>query len=258
MSKEKSIWKKLRSSRLMKVIVILIIFFGLVVLMDRVVMPAYVHLGDEMQMPEVVEMNVGEARDFLEKQGFDVIIADSVYDAYLAKGTVVEQNPLSYSTVKKGRNVYLTVSIGEKPIIMPNLFNKSPRQAELLLQQHGLELDSKFYDYSDISPEGVVIGQSYPQGQKIKKGANISITISLGAMPQRRVIPGLVGQSLGAAKKQLQVLGIEKIQIDYEEKENMLPETVLSQSIPAGEQVGRQDSIRLTVSKIKQIDEPEE
>ncbi len=258
MSNEKSFWKKILSGRLMKVLVILVIFFGIVVLMDRVVMPYYVHLGDEMQMPEVVEMNVNEAKDFLEKQGFDVIIADSVYDAYLAKGTVVEQNPLSYSTVKKGRNVYLTVSIGEKPIIMPNLFNKSPRQAELLLQQHGLELESKFYDYSDISPEGVVIAQSYPQGQKIKKDAKVSITISLGAMPQRQVIPDLVGQSLGAAKKQLQVLGINTINIDYEEKENMLPETVLSQSLPAGQQIGHQDSISLKVSKIKQFDEPDE
>ncbi len=217
-------------------------------------MPTYVRLGDSMPLPDVVELPLEDAKNVLENKGFDVIIADSVYDSHYAKGLVVEQMPFAYSEVKKGRNVYLTVSIGEKPIVMPNLFSKSPREAELILKNNGLELGSKYYEYSDLALEGVVINQSFPPGQTVKQGKEIDITISLGQMSQKQEFPNLVGQSLGVAKKKLEALGISNVEIEYREKENMLPETVLKQNIPAGAPLEIEKPVRLTVSKVGQIE----
>ena len=250
MNQTPTFWQKLKTSRIVRFSLYAAGFVLFVILMDKVVMPMYVHLGDELEMPDVTEMTVEDATAQLEQQGFSVIIADSVYDANYPKGAVVEQNPYPFSRVKKGRHVYLVVSIGKKPIIMPNLFYKSPRDAELILKSYGLELGSKNYEYNDFAVEGVVIGQSYPQGQKIKRGAKVDITISLGPFPTVKTVPEVVGKSLNAAKKQLRTLGLRQIEVEYEERENILPETVLKQSIKGGTPIEEGMKILLTVSKL--------
>ncbi|HID38420.1 MAG TPA: PASTA domain-containing protein [Calditrichaeota bacterium] len=250
MNQTPTFWRKLKTSRIFQSAVVIVGFFLFVVLMDKVIMPMYVHLGDELEMPDVTEMTVEDATNFLEQQGFSVIVADSIYDANYPKGTVVEQNPYPFSRVKRGRHVYLVVSIGKKPIIMPNLFYKSPRDAELILKSYGLKMGRKNYEYNDFAVEGVVIGQSYPQGQKVKRGTRIDITISLGPFPTVKTVPEVVGKSLSAAKKQLRTLGLRNIEVEYEVRDNILPETVLKQSIKRGTPVEEGMKIVLTISKL--------
>ncbi len=240
------LWKR----KVVRYITGLVAFILIVLLFNDVVMPWYVRLGQEYELPDVVSMPVKQAKDSLKKAGFQLVIKDSVYDENFAPGTITEQQPSAYSKVKKGRHVYVTVSIGEKPIIMPNLFFKSPREAELILKSKGLQLGNLYYEYSDLALQDVVIGQSFPQGQKVKPGTKIDLTISLGPMPKKKVVPDLVGKSLDAAKKQLQLLGVKNIRVEYEYKENVLPETVLAQSIKKGTPINQVQSIKLTVSQL--------
>ncbi len=243
-------WKKIWQFKLSKFVLLFLAFVFVVLLFDNLIMPWYVRLGEEYELPDVVTMQIDEARKILEENGFGVVIADSVYDENFDPGTVVEQNPAAFSKVKRGRHVYLTVSIGEKPITMPNLFFKSPREAELILKANGLELGALYYEYSDLALENVVIGQSYPQGQPVKKGTRIDLTISLGPFPQKKLMPDLVGKSLSLAKRQLQLLGIKDIQIEYETREDILPETILGQSVKAGTPVEKVQSVKLKVSRL--------
>ena len=247
--------EKYRSSIFYKILFWLIVFILFVITMDKFVMPAYVRLGQEVELPDVVDMSAENAEKTLENKGFHGVITDSVYDTHYDVGMIVEQMPPAFSTVKEGRHVYLTVSIGEKPIIMPNLFYISPRDAELTLQSYNLELGAKHYEYENSSPEGVVIAQSYPQGQKVKRGTKINITISLGPFPERRTIPQLVGKSLDEARSQLKILGMDKIKIIYEEKANILPKTILKQSIKPGTPVDEEKELELTVSEIEKSEE---
>ena len=246
---------KYRSSIFYKILFWLIVFFVVVLVMDKFVMPTYVRLGQEVELPDVVEMSAENAKKTLESHGFHGVITDSIFDAHYEVGMVVEQMPPAFSTVKKGRHVYLTVSIGEKPIIMPNLFYISPRDAELTLQSYNLKMGAKHYEYDDSSPEGVVIAQSYPQGQKVKRDTRINITISLGPFPERRTVPQLVGKSLEEAKSQLKMLGMNKIKITLEERANILPKTVLKQSIEPGTPVDEEKEIELIFSKIEKSEE---
>ncbi|NOX90611.1 MAG: PASTA domain-containing protein [Calditrichaeota bacterium] len=244
------IFKRVFSLRITKYILGLLAFILIVLLFDKVIMPWYVRLGEEYELPDVVSMRFEEAKDSLEHAGFRVMISDSVYDQNYPPGTVIEQMPPAYSKVKEGRHVYLRVSIGEKPIIMPNLFFKSPREAELILKSNGLELGAMYYEYSDLALENVVIGQSYPQGQLVKRGTKIDLTISLGPFPKQKVVPGLVGKSLDVAKRQLQLLGVKTIRIEYEYRDNILPETVISQSVKAGTPIENVKEIKLVVSQL--------
>jgi len=231
-----------------------LLFILFVILMDRVIMPWYVRLGHEVELPDVVEMTIIDAQKKLEKDGFSVLIADSIYDAHYEVGTVVEQMPLPLTTVKTGRHVYLKVSIGEKPIMMPNLFYKSPRDAQLILESFDLPLGIIEYEYSDISLEGVVISQSYPAGQVIKKGMAVNMTVSLGPFPKQPTVPQLVHKSLTVAKKQLKDLGLAKISVEFEERDDILPETIIQQSLEKGILIDETTEIVLIVSKLKKND----
>ncbi len=247
--------KTLWQNRISKSLLLIFLFILFVLLMDIVVMPSYVRLGKEVQLPDVVEMDIRSAQNRLEKSGFSVVISDSIYEANFPEGTVIEQMPLPFTTVKSGRHVYLKISIGEKPIIMPNLFYKSPRDAELLLKSYDLTIGSVEYEYSDISLEGVVISQSYPAGQEVKKTTPIHVTISLGPFPKLPKIPNMVRKSLDAVKKQLKLLGVKKVTIEYEERDDILPETILEQSLAAGTIISNDTEINLLVSKLKKEEE---
>lgn len=245
----------LKDNKLFKIAVVFISLILLISIMDKLVMPWYVDLGDEIEMPDVVQNNINEARINLEKQGFVVHISDSVFNANFAEGTIVEQMPKAYSTVKAGRNVYLTVSSGDKPIIMPNLFGLSPRDAEIKLASTGLELRTQLQVYNDLYPEGMVIGQSFPQGEQISKNTKVTITVSLGKMPENKKIPNLVGKSLSAAKQQLKQLGVKIGDIECEENNLYLPNTVLKQSLQEGKSITEDTEMELTVSKYEDKDE---
>ncbi len=249
MSKLKQAFSWFKNSRIFKPIIFLISIIIISLLMDKLIMPWIVNLGDERELPDVIEMSVAQAANELTKNGFKVIIQDSLFDANHPLGTVIEQNPYPFATVKEGRRVYLTISIGEKPIIMPKLIGLSPRDAELTIISRDLVMGNKRYVPSEIYLEGTVIGQSYPQGQQIKTKTKINITISLGKLKEEVTVPSLVGKSLREAKEKLKVLGIQIGEVSYEERGNILPETVLEQSLLEGKNPEEGDVIDLVVSK---------
>jgi serine/threonine-protein kinase len=240
---------------------LILVFLSLILvalLFDKIIMPLYVGLGNETELPDVIEMPLAEAKNLLDKEGFRVVVKDSLYDANHEVGTVIEQNPYPYATVKEGRRVYLTVSIGEKPIVMPNLFGVSPREAELILRTYGLKLGSKFYVPNDRYYEGTVMSQSYPQGQEIKPGSKIDIVISLGQINKDPVTPDLVGKSLHEARERLKAVDLKIAEIIWEERENILPETIISQSMSPGQKFEEGEAITLVVSKEKSPDSDSE
>ena len=251
MNKIKQFFEWFKNTWAYKPILFIIIIILLTVLMDKIVMPLVVDHGNERELPDVIEMTLDQARNVLEKEGFNVIIKDSLYDANHDLGTVIEQSPYPFATVKDGRRVYLTISIGDKPIIMPKLIGLSPRDAELTIRSYNLQMGSKSYMPSDIYLEGTVIGQSYPQGQQIKPKTKINITISLGKLKDEKTVPTLIGKSLYEAKEILKMNGIKINEISYEERDKILPETILKQSLEPGDQVEPGTTIDLVVSKEK-------
>lgn len=222
-----------------------------VLLMDSVIMPWYTRLGDEYELPDVTEKPLEEAKEILDENGFIPIVQDSVYHAFYPPGTVTRQNPASYSTVKRGRRVYLVVSAGAKPVYMPNLIAETLTNAELKLREVGLRVGSVFRDYSTQYPyRGVVTQQSVPPGEKVLANTPVNLTISLGPPPASLNVPNLAGKSLESAVQELQALGFAPDQIlqKYRFRPNLVPNTVIGQSAPPGTPVSEVAVIELLVS----------
>ena len=161
-------------------VLLMVLILAFAVLMDYVVMPYYTKHGKEFELPDVTDRPIEEAIESLELDGFKPLIQDSVYDETISPGSVIQQNPLPFSRVKEGRRVYLVVSIGEKPIYIPQLIGLTPQDAEFRLREQSLRLNQTFYEFSDFYPRGVVINQSIPAGQQFHTQFPMRAAVHLG------------------------------------------------------------------------------
>lgn len=242
--KEKVLTKKFFK----KLLLVFSILCGLLLLMDFVIMPLYTKHGWEYELPDVTDRPVTEAMEILDSCGFVPLIKDSVYDEKFSPGSVIQQNPLPFSKVKSGRRVYLIVSIGEKPRYVPALIGLTPQDAEFRLREQELNLNQIFYEFSDFYPRGVVISQSLPAGEIAQKHQSVNITVSLGVAPTTFEIPNLVGKSLDTAEKELEAIGVKIAKVKYSYRPQLVPGTVLNQSIDAGTSAAKIESISILVS----------
>ena len=227
--------------------VLLIVFY---VLMDKVVMPAYTRHGQAIDVPDVTNMTFETARSVLEEHKLKAVKGGERYDSRVPPGYVLFQEPSAGSKVKTGRRIYLTLSKGERTIAMPNLVGGSERDAVFKLNSMGLSVDSVDYDYSSYYPDGVVADQSIPPGTEIPVGTKVRLTVSLGPMPTEFIVPNVVGKSLDEARKAIKKAGLTVGHVVYQESDELLPDTVIEQSLEPGTKVSAGDTLDLVVSKL--------
>ena len=71
--------------------------------------------GSYLKVPSVTGKNSDDAVKYLEDQGFDVVITDSLYNDSLPLNTVKKQLPDAGATVKVNRTVFLNIN----PVVLP-------------------------------------------------------------------------------------------------------------------------------------------
>jgi beta-lactam-binding protein with PASTA domain len=83
----------------------------------------------------------------------------------------------------------------------------APLQAERLLGDHGLVLESGNRFFSSDVPEGRIMSQTPLPGAQVRRGWRVRVAESMG--PQRMVIPNLIGGSERAAEINIRRRGLE-------------------------------------------------
>lgn len=146
-----------------------------------IVLKSYTRHGREVDMPNFVGQNSVALIDTLLPSDYIIVITDEVYDKTMEPGTIIKQNPEAGEKVKKGRKVYLTVATSEPPtVIMPELRDVSLRQAEIMLNALGLELEGtilKPSPYENAVLEQLHNGRVIAAGTKIKMGDKITLVV---------------------------------------------------------------------------------
>ncbi len=168
--------------------------------------------GEYEKVPAVTGKSIETARALLKARGFNVEVADSVYDLAQPKLSILKQSPEPEATVKKGRTVYLTINRQVAPtVIMPNLVGLSLRSAELYLQGMGLKMGdttskpdiarnsilNQIYNGSDIKP-----------GSPVPIGSKINFVVGRGIGEQEIDVPDLVGLTYADAQSLLGSMNI--------------------------------------------------
>ncbi|MDA3838230.1 MAG: PASTA domain-containing protein [Candidatus Delongbacteria bacterium] len=238
------------------IMTILVVGFISIFIFDNVIMPSYTSLGNEYPVPDVTERYLDEAKRILEMDGF--ILSDEVtekIDYKVLPGIIVEHYPKPGSICKKGRKIYVTISKGGLPAIVPNLIGLSPQDAKYNILDSKLYLDSILYEFSVDFPEGVVIGQSLVVNDSVVMGDSLFIVVSLGKHPTEFVIPSVKGKNIEEAAEIINKSGFMIGEVVYYKDEDLLPGTVIDQKPPKDEIVYQGTEIRLLVSTL--VDPPE-
>jgi len=223
----------------------------LLLALDRVIMPRIVRHNEQIVVPNIIEMTVAEAESTLTERRLQLYETGREYDPFIPPGMILSQQPEGGSLVKgKGRTIYVIISRGGEKVTVPNLQGVSLRQARLLLERVNLGLGKISWMYTEDFPEEVVISSAPGYKAEVYQGEVIDLLVSQGPVPPTAVVPDFIGYSLEGAILLAQDNGLKIGTIIYRQDDDLLPETVLEQSIKAGSEVPRESVIDLAVSAI--------
>ncbi|MBQ6086849.1 MAG: PASTA domain-containing protein [Bacteroidales bacterium] len=153
-----------------------------------------------IEVPDMTNMTVVEARRTAANHGLRARVADSVFVRRMQKGAVYTQNPKPGSMVKKGRRIRLTINaMNAKKVSMPNLVGYSMRQAKAALLSRGLNLGRLIY-VDDIATNNVLkqlhSNRQIAPGDQVESGAEIDLVVGLNGEDRLTYVPNVVGMKM--------------------------------------------------------------
>jgi len=217
-------------------------------------MPFYVRHGQGGYMVNVKGKQLEYAIDILSSEGHRGIVSDTLFSSAFKSGMVIDQYPSTNMKVKEGRTVRLTVVTPEKAVMVPDLIGRSERSAELDIRQVGLEIDTVYKEYNSDVPAGNVTWQYPKGGDMLSRGMGVHLTISLGVPPNFFQAPNVFGLSKKKAIVEIQKAGFSVGKVYYRQNEDLIPYTVLDQSLKPGTVLEESVIIDLTISVLDMQD----
>jgi beta-lactam-binding protein with PASTA domain len=100
-------------------------------------------------------------------------------------------------------------------------------------------------DSSDQFERTVVMEQSVLAGMPVAPGDSITITVSLGKRNLKKSMPDLLNKGLDEARRTLESQGFLLGEVQTTENSDLLPNTVVSQSVAAGKEFPRERIIQV-------------
>ncbi|MCX6233301.1 MAG: PASTA domain-containing protein [Bacteroidetes bacterium] len=190
-----SFWQFLKSRTFFKNLGLVILLTGVLLFITFRLLKLYTLHGEVITLPNYSGLNLADLNYDPSHNDLTFIVVDSVYDDTKEKGSIVMQDPLPESKVKKGRKIYLTVvAMLPEMVSMPNLRELSLRQAVSLLQTYGLKAGNLQFVPSQF--ENAVLDQKYngmtiEPTTMIEKGSSIELLV--GKRGSKVPVPCLIG-----------------------------------------------------------------
>ncbi|HBQ60217.1 MAG TPA: PASTA domain-containing protein [Balneolaceae bacterium] len=234
-----------------------IILFGAASLYiaDKLIMPAYTNYNEGVTVPDVTRISLEEAQDLLTDYGLRFEVTDRRANSAFPADYVIDQSPGASNIVKPNRKIYLTVNTEVKPqVVVPGVVDLSLRNAEIQLQNYGLQVGSRSYESSRFK---TIIRQSIPEGTTVEKGAVVDLVVGDGLGSRMVTIPEIIGLQLPEAQLKLRETGLRVEAVQFRPTKDMVPNTVLDYS-PKKEEFREGESITLTISERFEVEEESE
>ncbi|MFY0683687.1 MAG: PASTA domain-containing protein [Balneola sp.] len=225
-------------------------------LLDKVIMPNYTNYYEGLTVPDLTRITLDEAEEQLTSIGLRYEVADRRANSAFPANYVIDQQPSANTIVKPNRKIYLTVNTEVKPVVVvPNVINLGIRNAQLQLQNYGLEVGSISYESSRF--KNVILRQSITQGDTVAKGTTIDLVVSDGLGSKVVTIPEIIGLRLPQAQLKLREAGLRLGEIRFRPSRDVAPNTVLDFT-PKVTEIVEGETIDLVISERFEAIEPEE
>lgn len=227
---------------------VLVVIFLLLLIMGFAA-GSYLYFQNQAQkfaeVPKLVDLKITEANKLLEKNGLKLKVVSKEYSSIYEKDKIIRQDPPPGTRLEKGKSVKVVVSLGEKPVKVPNLIGKSELEAGQILGELGLRIGKVDYEYSENIPEDRIMRQTPEPGAEVPKGSEVDIVISKGI--EMVIVPDVTNLSLDKARELITKAGLS-FEITEEESETYEKGKVIRQSPSPGDSAKKGTKVLLVVS----------
>ncbi len=235
------------------VLAVLAVFIaGLFILLsiDWIIMPIILKSGSEITAPNLIGLKVDDAKNILRGVNFKLLQDSAEFNMDFPENTISFQYPGPGTKIKPGRRIRVIVSLGTRPISMPNVVGKSRRDAGYVIKALGFSLVKYEWVHSNEYLRGIVAGQYPEEGQEIPENIEVILSVSDGLPETKFVMPNLIELSYTAAMDSLKTYNfdISKVNIEREQTPELLPETVIDQHPDPGTPIHINSVIDLVIS----------
>jgi hypothetical protein len=134
---------------------------------------------EEIEVPSVKDLGEQEARNRLDKAGFQVEVRSRESPEEDA-GRVLEQSVAGGNQARVGSKIMLTVGEGPQVVRVPDLVGLTYAEAEGELERAGLPLGGVREVSSETVPAGVISSQDPQAGSTLERGSYVYLTTSIG------------------------------------------------------------------------------
>ncbi len=135
---------------------------------------------EQVEVPDVKNLNAVDAETLLRKQGLSLGSTTTKNSNLVEKDLIIEQIPAADSIVEKGSKVDIVVSSGPEVVytVVPDLLGRSLTEAQNMLLSRHLNLEIQSYGTDTKYIDNVIIGQSIPAGSKVEENTVINVTVN--------------------------------------------------------------------------------
>jgi len=164
----------------------------------------YTHHGESFPVPNFGGLQLNEAKKLAQNNNFRIEVTDSVYVHDVAPGAVVDQVPEPGFGVKRNRLIYLTInSVLPEKVTVPKLTDISFRQAQVLIENRGLEIGQISYEpseYNDLVLRVQIDSTDVKPGEKLAKGTSVDLVIGRNQGNMTTPLPDVIGMLVNDAE----------------------------------------------------------
>jgi serine/threonine-protein kinase len=212
-----------------------------------------VHLLIRSENKVIVPMLVGKqvvyALETLTDLGLNTKVKELRFDPSVAKNHIIAQLPEPGTEIKRGRDVRLVISRGARTVVYPNLAGIDLPQAQILLEQNGLQQANVSLVHHPSRPKQTIVTQYPSAGSRGLRGDAIDLLVSEGPAPVSICMLDLRGlgldQAIAAIEKDRLILGNVTTVIDPA----ITDDTVTRQVPEAGHRVDAGTLVDITISR---------
>ena len=202
-----SLSKFLRSRKFLFHLALAILLIVALMFLTLQALKLYTRHGQSNPVPDFYGLTQTEAKATAQQYDLRIEIVDSLYMSEADPGAVVDQLPGAGSRVKENRTIFLTINSSRpEQVTLPQLTDISFRQAQVLIENSGLEIGNISYrpsEYNDLVLEVQKDSVQLGAGQRLPKGSEIDLIVGREHGNQVTDLPNLLGLTIPEAKETL-------------------------------------------------------
>jgi eukaryotic-like serine/threonine-protein kinase len=205
--------------------------------------------GGNIIVPKVIGMTEEQALNALERLQLQGDVTDKVNNDDQPSGKIFSQDPEPGATVKTGKRVRMSLSLGSASYTVPDLTGQPLAKATETIARARLTVGEIVRIYSRGNPAGRVLNQTPAPGTILQASTNVDLVVCDNAGVPKFAMPDLSGKPLAEAEQLLAKQNLHLSKVTYVASDTITTGSVVKQSVETGKEVKYGDKVELEVAQ---------